>query len=85
MILNLSHLNNFIKPQIIQINNAFLAKLDLQDAYLHVPVDSSFQKFLSFTFRGKLFQFRALPFGLSSAPYVFSRMVDYAVQLLRKK
>jgi len=50
--------------------------VDLQDAYFHVPVHPDSRKYLRFAFADKVYQFRALPFGLSTAPWVFTRVVS---------
>ena len=47
--------------------------VDLKDAYYHVPVAPSFKQYLRFCFKGQHFQFRALPFGLSSSPRAFCK------------
>ena len=39
--------------------------IDLRDAYFHIPIYPRHQRFLLFAFRGKAFQFCALPFGLA--------------------
>ena len=49
-------------------------KIDLQDAYFHVPIHPSSRKFLRFAFENKVYQFRVLPFGLNTAPQVFTRL-----------
>ena len=49
--------------------------LDLQDAYLQVPVHPSSRRYLRFCVEGSIFQFRALCFGLSTAPQVFTRVM----------
>ena len=96
LVLNLSRLNTFTRVPSFKMPNhnslralippmAWMAKLDLRDAYLHVPVQEKFQKFLSFVFRGEVFQFLALPFGLSSAPFIFTRLVQFPVEILRKQ
>lgn len=54
----------------------FVVSLDLSDAYFHLRIHPRFRRFLCFKFRGKLFQFRAMPFGLSSAPRVFTRITQ---------
>jgi hypothetical protein len=41
------------------------ASIDLRDAYFHVPIHPEDRKFLRFGWRGRLFQFCVLPFGLS--------------------
>jgi hypothetical protein len=45
--------------------------IDLRDAYFHVPLQPSTRKYMRFGWKGKLFQFLVLPFGLSLAPKVF--------------
>ena len=49
-------------------------KIDLQDAYFHVPIHPSSKKYLRFAFENKVYQFRVLPFGLNTAPQVFTRL-----------
>jgi hypothetical protein len=46
--------------------------LDLADAYFHCPISVAFRKCLRFVWDNKVFQFRALPFGLAIAPLVFT-------------
>ena len=52
----------------------FLASLDLKDAYFQIPIHPSSWKLLRFTSEGTVYQFRALCFGLSTAPRVFTRV-----------
>ena len=52
----------------------FLASLDLKDAYFQMPFHPSSRKLLRFTSEGTVNQFRALCFGLSTAPQVFTRV-----------
>ena len=54
---------------------AWVTSLDLKDAYFHIPVHPSYRKFLRFPIEGELFQFRALPFGISTAPWLFTKVV----------
>ena len=46
-----------------------MASLDIKDAYYSIPVDESFQKYLKFYWNQKLYQFCALPNGLSPCPH----------------
>src|ERR1700684_1477744 len=62
----------------------FLTSIDLQDGYLHVPVSTSSQSFLQFCWRNRFYRFRCLPFGLSSAPLVFTKLLRPVVQRLRE-
>ena len=49
--------------------------IDLKDAYFHIPMARSSRKFLRFVVNGVVYQFAALPFGLSPAPLVFTRVM----------
>lgn len=62
-----------------------MCRLDLKDAYLLVPIDPGDKKFLRFEYCNKLYQFKALPFGLSSASCVFIKIGKQIVNWLRKK
>ena len=48
--------------------------IDLQDAYFHVPIYPSSKKYLRFAFENKAYQFGVLPFGLNTAPQVFTHL-----------
>lgn len=63
----------------------WLVKLDLKDAYLTVPILPAHQKFLRFFWKGRISQFSCLPFGLSSAPRHFTKLLKVVVAHLRKK
>ena len=49
-------------------------KIDLQDAYFHVPIHPSSRKYLRFAFENKVYQFQVLPFSLNTDPQVFTRL-----------
>lgn len=55
---------------------AMLAKLDLKCAYRAVPVHPKDRHLLAVKWRGDTFLDAALPFGLRSAPKVFSALAD---------
>ena len=84
-VIELSHLNEFIqltrfKMEIVASvllsvrEGDILASLDLKDAYFQIPIHPSSRKLLRFTSEGTVYQFRALCFGLSTAPQVFTRV-----------
>ena len=52
----------------------YVFKIDLQDAYFHLPIHPSSRKYLRFAFKNKVYQFWVLPFGLNTAPQVFTRL-----------
>ena len=55
---------------------ALMAKLDLKSAYRMVPVAPVDQPLLGFTWDGQTFLDAALPFGLRSAPKLFTAVAD---------
>ena len=75
---NLANILPLLKP------NEWAASIDLTDAYLHVPIARSAQH-LGFAVGNKFHQYRALPFGLTSAPRIFTRIVQEIVAHLREK
>ena len=53
-----------------------LAKLDLKEAYRAVPVHPSDQRLLAVSWMDMTYLDKALPFGLRSAPKLFSALID---------
>ena len=53
----------------------WMVSLDLQDAYLQVPIHPDSRRFLRFVWEDRHWQFRVLCFGLSTAPQVFTRLM----------
>ena len=95
-IINLKPLNFFISPQPFRMETlaAILqvlgpgywgVTLDLKDAYLHVPIHPSSRQWLRFAIQEQAFEFRVLPFGLTSSPRVFTRIVKTIAEFLRPK
>ena len=99
-ILNLKRLNQYIHCekfrmetlanilQVIQLNDHMIS-LDLKDAYLHVPILPAHRKYLRFAFRDphgtlQVYQWNVLPFGLSTAPRVFTKVLAPIMAWLRR-
>ena len=85
-ILDLSTLNQFLcvktfkmeTPETIRTSlqqEEWVTSLDFSDAYFHIPIHYTSRKFLRFHFQNQSYQFRALPFGLSTAPMEFTGVV----------
>ena len=85
-VIDLSHLNCFVDVSHFQMETIqsvllsvhqgdWMASIDLKEAYLQVPVHPDSRHFLRFVSKGHVFQFKALCFGLSTAPQVFSRVM----------
>jgi hypothetical protein len=75
----LSFLKHLVQP------GDWLAKLDLKDAYFTVPMHLSDQELLQFRWQGKVYQFNCLPFGLSSAPWAFTKLLKPLVAFFRER
>ena len=58
---------------------------DLKDAYFHVKVNQRFWRFLQFRWRGRLYEYLVLPFGLCLAPLVFTHMTKPLQAFLHTK
>ena len=95
-VIDLSSLNKFIVNEHFQMENLsclktllspgdFMTNIDLKDAYLSVPVHESSRKFLRFIWKGTCYQFKALPFGLCSAPRIFTKVLKPVAAFLRRK
>ena len=54
---------------------AWCTSIDLKDAFLHIPIARTRRKYLCFRIGGAAFQFRALPFGLTTSPLIFTHIV----------
>ena len=70
--------------QAIQPND-WAISLDLTDAYLHVPIHRQSRKYLRFCLKGQTYQFKALPFGLATSPYVFTRVMVIGMEFLTQR
>ena len=60
----------------------WMASVDLKDTYFYVPVVAAHHQFLRFSWLGMSYQFR-IPFGLSSAPQVFTKTLAPLIAWLR--
>ena len=71
---------------ILEKNNQIFT-FDLKSRYHHIPIHKDFQKFLGFSweFKGekRFFEFIVLPFGLSSACYIFTKLMRKLVKKWR--
>ena len=55
----------------------WMVVLNVQDAYFHIPVLQAHKHYLRFTVGEQHFQFDVLPFGLTSAPQVFTKVMAW--------
>ena len=50
----------------------WVTSVDFKDAYFHIPIQEQSRKYLRFHVQGQTYQFKALLFGLSTAPMEFT-------------
>ena len=99
LILDLRHVNKHIFKNKFKCEDISVAKellgpdkymfsFDLKSGYHHVDIFPDHRKYLSFSWRfsdgsASYFMFSVLPFGLSSAPYIFTKLLKPLVKKWR--
>lgn len=76
---NLNHLLDLLSV------GQYMTTIDLKDAYFTIPIHNEHSKYLRFEWKATLFEFTCLPFGLSSAPRVFTKVMKPIGAELRSK
>ena len=95
-VINLKALNNFVNKEHFKMEGIhtmkdllrkgdWMAKIDLKDAFFSIPIHHNHKKSLRFMFQGKTYQFNCLPFGLSSASWMFTKTLKPALAILRER
>ena len=93
LVINLSLLNGFVLQTPLKMETSqsvlhagrrddWMVSIDLTDAYLQVHVHPGSRRYLQFVAFGRAHQFKALCFGLSTAPQVFTRVMAPVSSLL---
>lgn len=96
LILNLKKLNLFLPRMHFKMEDYrcvlrllqqgdFMCTIDLKDAYYLLSVRSEDRRFLRFRFDSTLLQFNCLPFGLSSGPWFFTKLMKPVMTYLRSR
>lgn len=95
MILNLRKLNESIKFYHFKMDtfetalklikpNCYMASIDVRHAYYMVPIAEAQQIKLRFVFRNKVYQYVALPNGISCAPRQYTKLMKPVYATLRQ-
>ena len=61
----------------------YFSTLDLTSGYWQVPIDADAQEKSAFTTRPGLWKWKVLPFGLTSAPATFQRLMEQVLHELQ--
>ena len=92
LIIDLSSLNKMMKVDYFQMETAasirraippgaWAVSIDFMDAYLHIHPASC--KYLRFSLESTIYQFRALPFEISTALFVFTNLMEIVAGHIR--
>ena len=95
-VINLKKLNKFLAREHFKMEHiltilpflhegCFMTSLDLKDAYFSIPMNDSDRKYLRFLWRNVLYEFQCLCFGLSPAPFYFTKVMKPVFSRLRKE
>ena len=96
LVINLRHLNRFLWKQKFKYEDLriammlfkrgdYLFSFDLKSGYHHVDVANHHWKYLGFNWEGIDYVFTVLPFGLSTACYIFTKIVRPLVHYWRAR
>ncbi|CEP13171.1 hypothetical protein [Parasitella parasitica] len=62
-----------------------LVSIDLSDAFLHTDLHSESRRFLRLKWKGQVYQYRTIAFGLASSLYVFTKVCRPILEHLRSQ
>ena len=82
-ILDLITLNTFLNTELFKMETPetirtslqtgeWVTSIDFKDAYFYIPIHSHSRKYMRFHLQGRSYQFKTLPFSLSTAPMEFT-------------
>ncbi|KAN0018534.1 hypothetical protein ACTFIU_011152 [Dictyostelium citrinum] len=62
----------------------YMVKLDIKKAYLHVLVDPHYRYLFRIVWKGVHYRWKTMPFGLSTAPRIFTMLLRPVLGMLRE-
>ncbi|KAM9950952.1 hypothetical protein ACTFIT_009730 [Dictyostelium discoideum] len=93
-VLDLKRLNTYINNQSFKMEGIknlpsmvkqgyYMVKFDIKKAYLHVLVDPQYRDLFRFVWKGSHYRWKTMPFGLSTAPRIFTMLLRPVLRMLR--
>ena len=73
-----------IARDLIQEGDWF-SRVDLKDAYLHVPLHPNIRPWFRYRVLGEVFQWRTIPFGFKDSPRMFQKLIVEGLTPLRSQ
>lgn len=95
-IFDLRYLNNYLQPPKFRLLNHFkvplclnpfdfMTKIDLSQAYFHIPITEGHRRFLAFAYKDNIYEMTCLPFGLATAPCTFANISNWLANYFREE
>lgn len=96
LILDLRHVNQYVVKYNFKLEgikealdfvhkNGFKFKFDLSSGYHHIDLHVSMYKYFGFSWDNCFYVFSSLAFGLSSAPFIFTKILRNLVRFWREQ
>ena len=63
----------------------WMTSLDLKDAYFHIPIHPGHRQYLRFCIQDRCYQYRVLPFGLTTSPRTFTKVLAPVIAYLHSR
>jgi len=63
----------------------FLTRVDIKDAFWHIPIYPPHHRYLGFQHRMQCYAYQVLPFGLATAPLIFTKVMRAALTKVQPK
>ncbi|KAM9955160.1 hypothetical protein ACTFIW_008824 [Dictyostelium discoideum] len=93
-VLDLKRLNTYINNQSFKMEGIknlpsmvkqgyYMVKLDIKKAYLHVLVNPQYIDLFRFVWKGYHYRWKTMPFGLSTAPRIFTMLLRPVLRMWR--
>lgn len=94
VIIDLRYVNRYQRPHRFRMEDLstvaallrpgdWMTSIDFKSGFFHVEIEEKLRDYLGFQHAGKWYRYQVLPFGSSSSPLVFTKVVRPAIQHLR--
>jgi hypothetical protein len=95
-VMDCREINSFIRDQTFQMEdwrtaqqliecNQWAVSIDITKAYHHVPVSTEMRSYLAFGYAGEYYQYYGMPFGIKTAPRIFTQIMKTAMKEIGRR